>query len=214
MSLIIDYKSYGRCDCYNDDYPFSILGSFFIFMIGCIMSLIKSDKIKLAKDYQEMVSDYSSIVVLSYNSIPVSEINKLRQEIASVGWEYKVVKKRVLARSLQEAGYELESVDKLEWSIAILMYNEDIAPLKQIDTYLKSWKKDKKKYTISYAGGWFDKSWQEGDYVKVLSTLPGKEELISKLLFMLNYPIQGFAWVGSNLLSSFVRVLDQVKDKK
>ena len=178
------------------------------------MPLIKSDKIKLAKEYQEMVSDYSNVVVLSYDSIPVNEINKLRQEVGAVGWEYKVVKKRVLAKSLQDAGYELESVDKLEGSIAVLMYNEDIAPLKQIDTFLKSWKKDKQKYMISYAGGWFDKSWEEGEYVKVLSTLPGKEELISKLLFMLNYPIQGFAWLGSNLLSSFVRVLDQVKDKK
>jgi len=178
------------------------------------MPLIKSDKVKLAKEYQEMVADYSSIVILSYDAIPVNEINKLRQEIGAAGGEYKVVKKRVLARSLQDAGYELESVDKLEGSIAVLMYNEDIAPLKQIDTCLKSWKKDKKKYIISYAGGWFDKSWEEGEYVKVLSTLPGKDELISKLLYMLNYPVQGFAWVGSSLLSSFVRVLDQVKDKK
>jgi len=67
------------------------------------MPLIKSDKVKLAKVYQEMVVDYSSIVILSYDAIPVNEINKLRQEIAAVGGEYKVVKKRVLARSLQEA---------------------------------------------------------------------------------------------------------------
>lgn len=119
-----------------------------------------------------------------------------------------------MARSLTEAGYELESVDQLEGSVAVLMYNEDIAPLKQIDTYLKSWKKEKKDYAIGYAGGWFEKSWQDGEYVKVLSTLPGKDELVSKLLYMLNYPLQGFAGVNNNILASFVRVLDQVKDKK
>ena len=48
----------------------------------------------------------------------------------------------------------------------------------------------------------------------VLATLPSKEELISKAMYMFKYPIQGFVSVNNNILSSFVRVLDQVKDKK
>jgi ribosomal protein L10 len=63
-------------------------------------------------------------------------------------------------------------------------------------------------------GGWFDKEWRGADYVKVLSQIPSKEELVWKFLYMVKYPIQGFVTVNKNLISWFVRVLDQIKEKK
>jgi ribosomal protein L10 len=47
-----------------------------------------------------------------------------------------------------------------------------------------------------------------------LSSIPSKEELVGKFLYMVKYPIQGFVTVNKNVLTGFVRVLDQIKDKK
>ena len=49
---------------------------------------------------------------------------------------------------------------------------------------------------------------------KVLASIPGKEELLSKLVFLLMSPISGFHGVLHNTLGGFVRVLNAVKEKQ
>jgi ribosomal protein L10 len=56
--------------------------------------------------------------------------------------------------------------------------DEGINGLKIIEKYKKEWKKNKLKSSIEYLGGWFDKEWRGADYVKVLSQIPSKEELV------------------------------------
>jgi ribosomal protein L10 len=86
--------------------------------------------------------------------------------------------------------------------------------LKIVENYKKEWKKEKAPSKLNYLWGWFDGAWQDAEYVSVLASLPSKEELVWKFLYMVKYPLQGFVTVNSNLISWFVRVLDQIKDKK
>lgn len=69
---------------------------------------------------------------------------------------------------------------------------DEYAPMKEIQKFIKAGKKAEKKYSIEYVGGWFDKQWKDGEYVTALATLPTKEELVGKLLFLLQHPIQKF----------------------
>jgi ribosomal protein L10 len=48
-----------------------------------------------------------------------------------------------------------------------------------------------------------EKNWKEGSYIREIATLPSKEQLIGKLLFLLKYPV-----------SSFARVINEVSKKK
>lgn len=59
-------------------------------------------------------------------------------------------------------------------------YNQDdmYAPLKVVNKYVKLWAKEKKEYSISYIGGWFDKEWKLASWVQEMATLPSKEELV------------------------------------
>lgn len=179
------------------------------------MPLYKADKIKLVEDYKKMIQNAKWIVVFSYDKIPVNEINMIRKDMYKLEAIYKVIKKRIFLRAIKEVGYEQVWEDILTDAVSVLfMPTEDIQPLKKIDNYKKAWKKERKEYIINYIGWWFEGKWQWVDYVNVLATLPSKEELISKAMYMFKYPIQGFVSVNSNILSSFVRVLDQIKDKK
>ena len=47
-----------------------------------------------------------------------------------------------------------------------------------------------------------------------LAQLPGKEELLAKLVYLLKSPIQGFHGVLNNTIGGFVRVLDAVREKQ
>lgn len=169
------------------------------------MALLKDDKKKIAKQYQEVLSKWKNVVVLSYQWIPVNEMNEMRMWLAEAQWVLQVVKKRVFLKSI-EGAYEWLSFDQLEWSIAVLVSeNEDDehAPLKVIYKQSKKWKKDKEEYSIGYVWWWYDeKDRKDASYVAELAALPSKEELVGKLLFMLNHPV-----------SSFARVLNAIAEK-
>jgi ribosomal protein L10 len=47
-----------------------------------------------------------------------------------------------------------------------------------------------------------EKNWKEGSYVTEIASLPSKEELISKLLFLLKYPVGSFARVINEVAKS------------
>jgi large subunit ribosomal protein L10 len=52
------------------------------------------------------------------------------------------------------------------------------------------------------------------DQIKDIASLPSREELIAKLLFLLQSPITRFARVLAAVPQSFVMVLDQVRKQK
>ena len=178
------------------------------------MALTKKEKVQLVKEYEQLLKDSENAIVLGYEAIPVSVSVAMRKEFRQSGALYKVVKKKVFARAAEEIGYEVD-LSQMTNSIAVLFTTDDgIAALKVIEKYKKEWKKEKAPTKMSYLWWWFAWEWKDADYVQVLSSIPSKEELVGKFLYMVKYPIQGFVTVNKNVLTGFVRVLDQIKDKK
>ena len=178
------------------------------------MALTKKEKIQLASEYEQLIKDSDNMVVVNYEAIPVSISVAMRKQFKQEGANYRVVKKKVFARALENAGYDVD-LNNLTSSIAVLFLQWDgISTLKVIEWYKKEWKKEKAPSKLNYLWGWFDGSWKDAEYVSVLATLPSKEELVWKFLYMVKYPLQGFVTVNHNLISWFVRVLDQIKEKK
>jgi len=178
------------------------------------MALTKKEKIHLVSEYEQLIKDADNMVVLSYEAIPVSASVAMRKQFRAEWALYKVVKKKVFALAAEKAGLEVD-ISNLSSSIAVLFLQGDgISTLKIVENYKKEWKKEKAPSKLNYLWGWFDGAWQDAEYVSVLASLPSKEELVWKFLYMVKYPLQGFVTVNSNLISWFVRVLDQIKDKK
>jgi len=178
------------------------------------MALTKKDKIVLVNEYEQLIKDSTNLVVLGYEAIPVSESVSMRKQFRDEDALYKVVKKKVFLRALSNLWIEVD-VETLPSSIAVLFLKNDwISTLKIVESFKKVWKKEKFSSKLLYLWWLFDWKWQDAEYISVLATLPSKEELIWKFLYMVKYPIQWFVTVQSNLLSWFVRVLDQIKEKK
>jgi len=178
------------------------------------MALTKKEKVKLLSDYEQLIKDAENLVVLNYEAIPVSDSVAMRKQFRNEWALYKVVKKKVFVLAAKNCGLDVD-LNNLTSSIAILFLKWDgISTLKIVEEYKKNWKKEKAPSKLNYLGWWFDWKWKDADYVSVLASLPSKEELVWKFLYMVKYPLQGFVTVNKNLISWFVRVLDQIKEKK
>ncbi len=164
------------------------------------MAITKDKKKSLLKSYLTDLEGAKNAVIVQQTAIPVTLANQIRMDLKKADGKMNIIKKRIFLRALKDAGLEEVGVDVLEGPVfALYANNDEYAPLKVINKYLKEFKKNDKKTALSFIGGWFEKKRQSGEYVDELANVPTKEELIAKLCYLFNYPLQSFACVLSEI---------------
>lgn len=162
------------------------------------MAISKDQKKQLMQQYIEDLSSANNVVVMKQDKVSVNNATRLRKDIASANGRYNVIRKRIFIKALKEAGCDEVELEKLEGSVVVLYdaeSSEQYNPLKAVNKSIKLFKKEDKWTSLTFLWGWFGKKWQSAEYVSELANLPSKEELISKLLYLLKYPLQSFACV-------------------
>lgn len=107
-------------------------------------------------------------------------------------------------RAVAETDFDAVKFEDLNGAIWVVYTTPEntFGPIKTVSTFIKEAKKEKKKFTIDFQGGWMEKKWLDQATMTEVANLPSKEELIGKMMFLLKYPAQSFA-----------NVLDQVSKK-
>lgn len=160
------------------------------------MAITKDKKKELLKQYVEDLKNAGSTYVIKQNAIPVGISTKVRKEMKLVDAKFNVVRKRLFLRAIEEAGLEKIDLSALDWSaIAVFAKPEDFSPLKIISKYGKEFEKAWKNSSFWFLGWWTEKQWKDGTYLSELASIPSKEELLSKFIYLLQYPVQSFACV-------------------
>ena len=164
------------------------------------MTITKEKKHQLLAKYKEDLSSATNTVIVKQSGIAVTAANKIRIDLKETDGNMNIIKKRIFLRALKDAGLEEINVDVLEGPVfALYAHENEFGPLKVINKYLKEFKKENKGSEFSFVGWWFEKKWQNGEYINELANVPTKEELISKLCYLFNYPLQSFACVLSEI---------------
>ncbi len=169
------------------------------------MAITKKKKQDLIKQYVQDLQEAKNLVIFQQSGLSVATDADIRREVRETEWKYNVVRKRLFLRALKEAGYPEVDLEQIPGS-AVAVYSkwDEYAPLKVINKYSKEFDKDKKIDTkFEFLWWWFDKEWKDSEYVNEIANIPSREELLSKLVWIFNYPVQ-----------SFTSVLDQIAKKK
>lgn len=74
---------------------------FFYFL--ATMPLLKAQKKELAQSYLQKLQEGRNVAVLTFDKIPVNEVNKLRMKVAAAQGALQVVKKRVFLKIAEGA---------------------------------------------------------------------------------------------------------------
>lgn len=161
------------------------------------MAITREKKKQLVEQYAAGLKVATNAVVLQQNGITVGNATKVRKTVKAADGSYTVVRKRLFMRAAKEAGLPEVVINDLPGSIVLITANGDneFGPIKAVNAVLKELKKEDKWASYAYLWGWFDKVWHDGNFVSDIANLPTKEELISKLLFLLKYPMQSLASV-------------------
>ena len=153
------------------------------------------------------------VVLTSYRGLNVATDTDMRRELRAEGVTYKVVKNTMLRIAAKEAG--IEGLDQhLEGTTAIAFSASDaVAPAKVICGFIKK-NKLEDAGILSVKVGMLDGKVIDVNEVKALANLPGREELIAKLLGSMNAPIANTVGVLSAVIRNAVGVIDAYRAKK
>ena len=168
----------------------------------------KTKNIEQVKELSETFSKATAVYFTEYHGLNVSDVTKLRSEFFKADVEYKVTKNTLIKLAAEQN--EISGLDDvLKGSTAIAVsYDEPVAPAKVI----KEFTKDSDLPTVK--GILFDGEFLAGEEFKKLADMPSKDELLAKLIAMLNSPLQKLASTLSAPLQNTVGVLNSLKEQK
>jgi large subunit ribosomal protein L10 len=147
----------------------------------------KAEKKTQAEELRSQLANVSTVILSTFQGITVEQDTKLRRTVEAAGGHYQVVKNTVAERAA--AGTPAEPLLKgLKGTNSIAYTKTDPVTLAKILT-----KVAKDVPAFQFRAGWVEGRVISIQEIGQLAQLPSKEELISKIMFMLNAPAQRLA---------------------
>jgi large subunit ribosomal protein L10 len=168
----------------------------------------KSKKEEELNELKKDLSEAKNIVVTQFKGITVAQDTDLRQKIRATGSKYRVVKNK-LAR-IAAKGTPAENLSKvLEGSTSIAYNNTDpVALAKALTAYAKT------NPVFIFKSGMVEGRVVNLAELQAIASLPSKEELIAKVLFLLNAPAQRLAVSINGVARNLAIVVGQAVEQK
>jgi large subunit ribosomal protein L10 len=172
------------------------------------MPLSRQQKEEMVASYREGLATAPHAFLLFYKGITVPQVTALRSKVRDNGGEYLVVKNTLALRAIE--GGPLEQLKELfEGPVAVVFSQTDAVGLAKALSQAA-----KEIPVLELRGGVVDGQVVQANQVADIANLPSREELIAKLLFLLQSPIVRLARVLAALPQQLVIVLDQVRQQK
>ena len=173
------------------------------------MALNRDQKAAQLKDLSEKMKKAESVVFAHYIGMTVLDVSTLRGKLKAANAEMKVGKKTLMRLAAKDAG--LPSIDDVNLDGPVACNFSFADPLTGAQVAFK-FAKDHKQ--VELIGGIFDGKLLTKDEATAMAKMPGRTELLSMFIGMLQSPLTSFANICSSPLTGLARGLSEVAKKK
>lgn len=155
------------------------------------------------------LSNSKSAMIVSFNKLTVAKDQEFRNQLRDAGAKYQVVKNTIARLAVKGTPYEdasehFKGVTGIAWT-----ENDAVVLSKTVSKFIK----DNADF-FSFKAGVVDGKVVDLKQVEAIASLPSKEELISKLLFVLNAQAQRIVTVINAVPRDLAVVIKQIGEKK
>ncbi len=164
---------------------------------------MRQDKNLLLNEIKDKMDGSKSLVLTRYKNLNPNLAAAFRMDIAKTGASFEVVKKRVLIKAAQNAGFALDRAD-MQGHIGVVFVEED--PIQTTKFIYKFCKENEDN--VEVLGGRFEGRLCSAKDVELLSQLPSQDEMRSQLLGLFEAPMSQTLAAFEALLCSVIYCLD------
>jgi len=163
----------------------------------------REDKKKDAETLRKELEASKNLFVTGYEKLRVEQDYELRKTVRGAGGKYRVVKNNVAAKASE--GMPAEQVLKDLKGMTSLAYTsaDPVALAKALTAYAKL------NPTFTFKAGLVEGRVIDVKSINELATMPSKEEIFAKLLYLINAPAQRLATVINTVGRNLAVVIDQ-----
>jgi len=171
------------------------------------MAVTRAKKIEQVEKLGKVLQNVSSLIVTSYSKLTVAQDYELRKTLRSSGAKYVVVKNTLAERAAK--GTKIEEVLKNLSGVTSIAYTsgDPVALAKALSKYAKD------NPEFSFKSGVVEGRVISINQIQALATMPSKEEIYSKLLFLMNAPAQRLVTVMNAVGRDIAVVINQGVEK-
>lgn len=170
--------------------------------------LTREQKLEQSDALRDNLANVKTLFLLENKGLTVNEVNVLRSQVRKTDSTYRVVKNTVVRMAVE--GTDMEGITPFLTGPKVLAYTSgDAVALAKV---LKDFAKEHPELT-------FEEAYLEGqildpEHARKIADMPTHDELVAKLLQLLQSPVRRLAVALNAPLQNLSSVLNQIADSK
>src|SRR6202171_5181227 len=163
----------------------------------------KDDKKKDVESLRKELEASKNIFVTGYEKLRVEQDFELRKTVRASGGKYRVVKNNLAAKASEGTPSEQLLKDLKGMTSLAYTSGDPVALAKALTAYAKA------NPTFTFKAGFVEGRVIDIKAINDLATMPSKDEIFAKLLFLINAPAQRLVTVINAVGRNLAVVIDQ-----
>ncbi len=172
----------------------------------------RPEKVAEVERLEGVLKDCASVFLTDYRGINVAMMNDLRGRFREADVQFRIVKNNLLIRAA-------DNVDLPDWvndlvgpTAMAVGLADPVAPARVIKSFQDDHRR--KGDFLLFKGGLLEGEIIEQSTFMKLASLPSREELLSRLVWVINSPLQGLVNVLTGVPRGLVTALDDLRRKR
>ena len=168
----------------------------------------REQKAQAISEFTEGIGSATNAFVLDFKGITVPQVTELRKQVRESGSEYVVIKNTLALIAVKDT--PLTKLSGHFTGMTAVAYNttDAVALAKVLTKFAKD------VPTVQFKGAMLGGQVVAATEIQNIANLPSREELVSKLLYLLQSPIRGLATVLAANIRNLAVVIDQIAKQK
>jgi large subunit ribosomal protein L10 len=169
----------------------------------------KEDKQKDVEALRQDLADLKNLFVTGYEKLRVDQDFELRKVVRGAGAKYRVVKNNLAEKASEGTAAEQVLKGLRGMTSMAYTYDDPVALAKVLTAYAKA------NPSFTFKAGIVEGRVIDVKAINDLATMPSKEEIFARLLFLINAPAQRLVTAMNAVGRNLAVVVDQgVKENK
>ena len=169
----------------------------------------KAQKQKDLEALTEQFKNANAAMVVGFQKLTVAKDQELRNQLREAGVSYEVVKNTLARRAAEGTPFEAAAEHFKGVTAVALSKGDPVGLSKAISKFTKA-----NPDVFTFKAGVVEGKVVALNDVEAIATLPSKEELIAKIMFLINCQAQRLATVISAVPRNLADVVKQVSEQK
>jgi large subunit ribosomal protein L10 len=168
----------------------------------------RDDKTQAISEFAEGIGKATNAFLIDFKGITVPQVTELRKQVRECGSDYVVVKNTLALIAVKDS--PLQALSEQFTGMTAVAYNatDAVALAKALTKFAKD------VPAVQFKGALLNGQAVPASEIQNIANLPTREELVAKLLFVMQSPIRGLVTVLQANIRNLAVVLDQIAKQK